>query len=77
MTRSALRNLRAHREFAAAVMGLTGLVIGAGFVGSAPAEPVAGRGPHAQVAQAQDRCAGGTEVSAFVCRNTWLAYVQR
>jgi hypothetical protein len=20
-----------------------------------------------------DRCAGGTEVSAFVCRNTWVA----
>jgi hypothetical protein len=21
-----------------------------------------------------DRCAGGTEVSSFVCRNTWMAH---
>jgi hypothetical protein len=23
---------------------------------------------------ASDRCAGGTEISSFVCRNTWMAH---
>jgi hypothetical protein len=29
-----------------------------------------------QLVQASDRCAGGDEVSAFVCRNTWFAHTK-
>jgi hypothetical protein len=52
---------------------VTGLVLGGLAGGFLRSEGV--RGPErqsSQLAQA-DRCVGGDEVSAFVCRNTWLA----
>ena len=54
----------------------TGLVLGglvAGFFGT---QGVTASAQMAQVAQT-DRCAGGDEVSAFICRNTWLASTKR
>jgi hypothetical protein len=67
-------NMRSHREFVTAVTALTALVLGAGFTGALSVPPA---GSTTQASQVADRCAGGTEVSSFVCRNTWLAHVRR
>jgi len=66
-------NVRSHREFVTAVTALTALVLGVGVTGALSMPPAGS----IQVSQVQDRCAGGTEVSSFVCRNTWLAHVSR
>ena len=67
------KQIRAHRDVAAAMTALGGLIVGGGFFGGFSAATGADRTAPVQVAQMQDRCASGTEVSAFVCRNTWLA----
>jgi hypothetical protein len=67
-------NVRSHREFVSAVTALTALVLGVGVTGALSMPPA---GSSTQLSQLQDRCAGGTEVSSFVCRNTWLAHVSR
>jgi hypothetical protein len=52
----------------------TGLVLGGLGGGFLRLESVTGPGRQTtQPVQASDRCAGGDEVSAFVCRNNWLA----
>jgi hypothetical protein len=67
-------NMRSHRELVTAVTALTVLILGAGVTGVLSMPPA---GSSTQVSQVEDRCAGGTEVSSFVCRNTWLAHVSR
>jgi hypothetical protein len=52
---------------------MTGLVLGGLAGGFLRLEGVIGPGQTTQRVQGTDRCAGGDEVSAFVCRNTWLA----
>ena len=69
--------LRAQREFVAATTALLGLFLGASFASSLSTFAVANSAASSEAAQLQDRCAGGTEVSAFVCRNTWMAYTKR
>jgi hypothetical protein len=58
-----------------AIMFASGLVIGGGLLGGLPRLAKAGLNePARAVVQVQtDRCAGGDEVSSFVCRNTWMA----
>ena len=76
MTYRTFSTLRAHREFVAAMAGLMGLFLGASFASSMSSFAVA-NSASTEAAPARDRCAGGTEVSAFVCRNTWMAYTKR
>jgi hypothetical protein len=56
---------------------VTGLVLGGLVGGFLRTEGVIGPGRQTtQLAQVSDRCAGGDEVSAFVCRNSWLAHTK-
>lgn len=52
---------------------VTGLVLGGLVGGFLRSEGVIGPGRQPTLLVQADRCAGGDEVSAFVCRNTWLA----
>jgi hypothetical protein len=76
MASTALNKLRPHRNFVAAIGALSALVVGGGFAGNLPSYAAADAARRA-AGQVQDRCAGGTEVSGFVCRNTWLAFTKR
>ena len=67
--------LRTSRAAHSAMMFAAGLVVGGSLLGGLPRMAEAGLMVQAKSAQQArpDRCAGGTEVSAFVCRNTWMA----
>jgi hypothetical protein len=52
---------------------VTGLVLGGLAGGFLRSEGVIGPGRQLTPLVQADRCVGGDEVSAFVCRNTWLA----
>ncbi len=53
------------------------VVLGAVVVGGTRERPMAGSSEQPMISVQGDRCAGGTEVSSFVCRNTWLASTKR
>jgi len=57
------------------VMFTAGLVVGGSLIGGLPRIADAGQTePSRSVEQVRTpACGGGNEVSAFVCRNTWLA----
>jgi hypothetical protein len=61
------------RASQSAVMFIAGILLGGTLIGGFPG--TASTAP--RIAQSEsispDRCAGGTDVSAFVCRNTWMA----
>jgi hypothetical protein len=71
-----IRKVRAHRDFVATVGALAALVVGGGFAGNLSTYAAADT-MRTDGTRVQDRCAGGTEVSGFVCRNTWFAYTKR
>jgi hypothetical protein len=53
--------------------------VGALLVGGTGPVITGGAGPQASGSNAMggtDRCQGGTEVSAFVCRNTWMTWTR-
>jgi hypothetical protein len=52
---------------------VTGLVLGGLAGGFLRSEGTIGQGRQPTQLAQTDRCAGGDDVSAFVCRNTWLA----
>jgi hypothetical protein len=67
MTRTVLRASQSATAFVAAIV-LGGILL-SGLAGTpSSADTVAQTG-----SINSDRCAGGTDVSAFVCRNTWMA----
>jgi hypothetical protein len=49
-------------------------IIGGAFVGGLPGRAGTAAEPAQTASVITDRCAGGTEVSAFVCGNTWVAH---
>jgi hypothetical protein len=67
--------LRTSRTAHFAMMFAAGAVVGGSLLGGLPRMAEAALAVQATSAQQArpDRCAGGTEVSAFVCRNTWMA----
>ena len=69
---SKLLNSRASHS---AIMFTAGVVVGSGLLVGLPRIADAGsKEPIRPIEQTRaDRCSGGDEVSAFVCRNTWMA----
>jgi hypothetical protein len=53
------------------------VILGAVVVGGTRERPMASSLGQPILSIQGDRCNGGTEVSSFVCRNTWIAMTKR
>jgi hypothetical protein len=70
-----MTNLISTRRLAQSVTAfVVAAIIGGAFVGGLPGTAGAVAEPAQTSSVTTDRCAGGTEVSSFVCRNTWMAH---
>jgi hypothetical protein len=56
-----------------AVPLISGVLLAAIFLGGFPGVASTHHDVEQTSSTSSDRCAGGTQVSSFICRNTWMA----